>query len=277
MSAWNWQFQGSSAANLPHTHLRLFVMFVALAVMLIPLGPAAAQQDRDELPRLVVAKTARFNVLVTNTSGNRTERMFGSGAVIAPDRSTFVLVSNDTKRKTSIIQIGSKVYINTGKEWEASDLLPLGVTPPTSPDLLPELSRRSGRIIRYTDEQVRGSTATRYQFWAPGAAMVELKPAFRDINGNQARKPVLRESSEGDIIKNAAYKYDLWIDSNGNLLQENIVVIMPERRLGKQSLSAFESSTLITYYDVNDTTILIEPPCKEDCEDRRRSDDDSNK
>lgn len=226
----------------------IMMMLLAVALLMVPATPVAAQDEVDSLPPINEFASARFDLLTTLRFGEEQISTYGQGSTILPDR-VAVWVSADDGTIVYVVQIGTVVYINDGTTWERTDTPPTDVEPVTVGDQLAELNDTANSILRVGDAVVRDVPTTHYQVWITGSRLLE---AEGDLG---------LPEEERELIEQSFVKYDLWIgQEDGFLHQQNVVVSFPEMEIDGEMLPITEVSTLTTYYNFNDPTISIEAP-----------------
>ena len=227
----------------------IMMILLAVALLMVPATPVAAQDEVDSLPTINEFASARFDLLTTVRVGDEQISSYGQGSTILPDR-VAVWVSTDGGVVVYVIQIGTVVYVNDGATWERTDTPPPANTEPvTVGGQLAELNDVATAILRVGDVVVRDAPTTHYQVWTTGSRLLDLEG---DLG---------LPTEERELIEQAVIKYDLWIgQEDGFLHQQNAVVSFPETEIEGELFPSSEVSTLTTYYNFNDPTISIEAP-----------------
>jgi hypothetical protein len=209
--------------------------------------------ERGQLPFVNNFATARFKLLSTVDLGGVSAVAFGGGELVLPDRSRTWIGTNDSSELTEVIQIGSAVYIREGnKPWERSEDLPMGVAQaqPVSAQFN-QLQQSANAILDMGLENVGDVPARRYQVWLSGAKALE---AIDEEAG--ALPPELR-----DLLEDAAFKYDFWIGTQDSFLHQQLTtVILPAGKVGGVDIPETQTSTLVTFFDINDPNISVNAP-----------------
>jgi hypothetical protein len=164
---------------------------------------------------------------------------------------SFWIGTNDDDTLIYYVQVGTLVYTNDGSGWRrGDDLPPASGENVTISSQLGNLQDNANAILDMGTEEVRGVSTKHYQIWMSGDNLL-------NAIGNTGVLP----DEVFDLLNSSTYKADLWIgEQDGLLHQQNTVLTIPEGTIEDTPFPATELTTLITYYDINDPSIRIEPP-----------------
>ncbi len=231
---------------------RLLLWSIMLAGLVLAALPTHAAERVDQLPFVNNYATARFKLLSTVDVGGSTSHSYGSGETVLPDRISFWLGTDSSNGLVYYVQIGDAVYQREGEgAWQRSDQSAGGSgTQPMSAQFN-LLQRNANAILKIGSEPVNGMMTDHYQVWISGERTLMMDAgAARGLS-----------STERDLIKQATYKYDFWVNpQDGFLYQQNVELTLPASEINGQAIPPIRSSTLLTYFDINDPNISVNAP-----------------
>lgn len=221
---------------------------LVLALVVVPVAPAAAQDEVEDLPLIRTFTGARFELLTTLQSGGTTRVAYGGGSLIMPDRLSLWQYDETAGQLLNLVQVDSAFYLNSGAGWQQVDTPPFAASQnPAIGAQLDRLEELARTILEIGQERVRNVPTTHYQVWLTGEDLLKLDGAFYDSLGVAAREEIAR----------AIYKIDLWIAQDGRLYQQSTTAITPANSAGN---TGSVSTTLVSYADYDDPTISIGAP-----------------
>lgn len=232
--------------------IRFLLWSVMLAGLVLAALPTRAAERVDQLPFVNNYATARFKLLSTIDVGGEVSNSFGSGETVLPDRISFWLGTDSSNELVYYVQIGDAVYQRQGNgAWQRSDESAGGAgTQPMSAQFN-LLQRNANAIVKIGSEPVNGMMTDHYQVWLSGERALTMDAgAARGLS-----------SSMRDLIKQGTYKYDFWVNpQDGFLYQQNVEFTLPASEINGRAIPPIRSSTLLTYFDINDPNISVNAP-----------------
>ncbi|HEU5012592.1 MAG TPA: hypothetical protein VFT66_08620 [Roseiflexaceae bacterium] len=231
---------------------RLLLWSIMLASLMLAALPTHAAERVDQLPFVNNYATARFKLLSMIDVGGDVSHSYGAGETVLPDRISFWLGTNGSNELVYYVQIGDAVYQREGNgAWQRSDQSAGGAgTQPMSAQFN-LLQRNANAILKIGSEPVNGMMTDHYQVWLSGERALTMDAgAARGLS-----------ATERALIKQGTYKYDFWINpQDGFLYQQNVEFTLPASELNGRAIPPIRSSTLLTYFDINDPNISVSAP-----------------
>lgn len=231
--------------------LRPLFATLMLAVLLLAALPTYAAERVNQLPFVNNFATARFKLLSTVEVEGIKGYSYGAGETVQPDRVSLWVGTDESLDLVYYVQIGGTVYQREGNgAWERTD-------DPAPVEALPvsaqfnELQQYANAILKIGSEPVNGRPTDHYQVWVSGERLLEAQGIDASLLGDDV----------GELLKRSTYKYDFWVSpQDGFLYQQNIEFSIPEGKFNGENIPAISSSSLVTYYDINDPTISVNAP-----------------
>ncbi len=209
-----------------------------LASFVLTAGGAHAAEQVDKLPGVNNIATARMKILLTTDVDGVRDYTYGQGSLVTPDKQEYWLTDNG-RDFVNVIQVGDSVYVREGngpwqREAGGGQLPPFGAQ-------LNAVQSLATAIYRIGDETVNGRATAHYQAWISGSRLAELV------------------GDDVESLRGVTLKYDYWVGADGYLYQENSTFMFAAGAIESGSPELM-SSTLITYYDINNPNISISAP-----------------
>jgi hypothetical protein len=227
------------------------VGLLALLVVFVTSAPAHAASQVDHLPFVNNFATARFKLLTTITLDKIKVAGYGAGETVMPDRTKLWMGSDFSDKLTHIVQIGQTLYQREGDgEWQQTQV--------SASDMqFQPLSAQFNLLQQYADaiynmgDATVGSTPTQhYQVWLGGERALAMAGASTSDLPKDAR----------EMLSRIHFKYDFWVGTQDSFLyQQNVEILLPEGTIAKDA-PAMQMDSLMTYYDINDPLISVNPP-----------------
>lgn len=195
------------------------------------------------LPLITDFASARFDLLLQAQVAGVPETVYGSGALILPDRVYARVTTASDNATVEVMRVGTDLYINRGGGWERlSGDFPLELlTSMPGNAQLQQLEARANGILYLGNETIRGVPTEHYQLWLTGSQF----PGQGTLQ----------------LPAEAVIKIDLWIGVTDRLLhQQGSVITIPARVAGPVTLPEVQFQVLVTYYDFNSPGIVITVP-----------------
>ncbi|MEM8533537.1 MAG: hypothetical protein AAGF95_22035 [Chloroflexota bacterium] len=239
-------------------------LILCLILSILTTPKSTAQEAVTNLPPLTTFERVRFYSLTKVDLGDARSRndrgVYGQGRLVLPDQGVeWIVVPGNPDLTTGLVRIGDQTYANTDGEWRVEDANAYRseafLTGFNLVQQLEQLAACAGTITRLGEMDIAEVTTTHYQFQVPQLTVFEVRG-----------QPIPEVDSVGRVsAENTVYKYDVWIDDEGRVHQQNIVEIQKATTAtlpnGEQvSIDEREYHTLVTYYDFDDPDITVEAP-----------------